>query len=113
MLKSLALGKATLRWRRGGVRDGWPMRRLRTAARRVLVHVSRLAGMKDVLTRALESLKVGSGLDPATQVGPLIDRCSRDQVAQRINEACAAADEVLLAPKIPGEGLAKGAVRGG
>jgi betaine-aldehyde dehydrogenase len=80
-----------------------------TAARRVLVHVSRLAGMKDVLTRALESLKVGSGLDPATQVGPLIDRCSRDQVAQRINEACAAADEVLLAPKIPGEGLAKGA----
>jgi len=56
---------------------------------------------------------VGSGLDPATQVGPLIDRCSRDQVAQRINEACAAADEVLLAPKIPGEGLAKGAVRGG
>ena len=84
-----------------------------TAARRVLVHVSRLAGMKDVLTRALESLKVGSGLDPATQVGPLIDRCSRDQVAQRINEACAAADEVLLAPKIPGEGLAKGAVRGG
>ena len=84
-----------------------------TAARRVLVHVSRLADMKDALTRALGSLKVGSGLDPATRVGPLIDRRSRDQVAQRINEACAAADEVLLAPKIPGEGLAKGAVRGG
>ena len=92
---------------------GTRRRSLRTAARRVLVHVSRLADMKDALTRALGSLKVGSGLDPATRVGPLIDRRSRDQVAQRINEACAAADEVLLAPKIPGEGLAKGAVRGG
>jgi betaine-aldehyde dehydrogenase len=80
-----------------------------TAARRVLVHVSRLADMKDALTRALASLRVGPGLDPATQIGPLIDRRSRDQVAQRINEACVAADEVLLAPQIPGEGLAKGA----
>ena len=74
---------------------------------------TKLRPAKDALTRALGSLKVGSGLDPATRVGPLIDRRSRDQVAQRINEACAAADEVLLAPKIPGEGLAKGAVRGG
>ena len=31
---------------------------LEDVARRVLVHVSRLAGMKDVLTRALESLKL-------------------------------------------------------
>ena len=80
-----------------------------TAARRVLVHASRLADMKDALTRALASLKVGSGLDASVQIGPLIDQCSRDRVAQRIEEACASADEVLLAPKIPGDILAKGA----
>jgi betaine-aldehyde dehydrogenase len=80
-----------------------------TAARRVLVHAARLPEMKEALTGALASLRVGSGLDPATQIGPLIDRRSRDQVAQHINEACAAADEVLLAPKIPGEELARGA----
>jgi betaine-aldehyde dehydrogenase len=75
----------------------------------VLVHAARLPEMKEALTGALASLRVGSGLDPATQIGPLIDRRSRDQVAQHINEACAAADEVLLAPKIPGEELARGA----
>src|SRR5919199_3164280 len=64
-----------------------------TAARRVLVHASRLADMKDALTSALTSLKVGSGLDASVQIGPLIDRCSRDRVAQRIDEACASADE--------------------
>ena len=80
-----------------------------TAARRVLVHASKLAEMKTALAGALSSLKIGSGLDPATQVGPLIDICSRDKVAARIEEACAVADEVLLAEAVPGGNLAKGA----
>ena len=65
--------------------------------------------MQSALSQALASLRVGNGVDPATQLGPLIDRRSRDQVAQRIDEACEAADEVVLAAKIPGGELAKGA----
>jgi betaine-aldehyde dehydrogenase len=80
-----------------------------TAARRVLVHESRLAEMKAALSQALAALRVGPGLDPATQVGPLIDRRSRDQVAQRIEQACAEADEVLLAQQVPGGAIAGGA----
>jgi betaine-aldehyde dehydrogenase len=80
-----------------------------TAARRVLVHSSKLAEMKTALSNALLSLKIGSGLDPSTQIGPLIDVGSRNQVAARVEEACAAADEVILAPGIPGDELSKGA----
>ena len=65
--------------------------------------------MKEALTSAPSSLNVGSGLDPAVQIGPLVDRCSRDRVAQRIEEACASAEEILLAFMIPGKNLAKGA----
>jgi acyl-CoA reductase-like NAD-dependent aldehyde dehydrogenase len=80
-----------------------------TAARRVLVHESRLDEMRTALTQALATLRVGPGLDPATQLGPLIDLRSRDQVAQRIEQACAEADEVLLAQQVPGGAMADGA----
>ncbi len=83
-----------------------------TAARRVLVQRSRLAEMRTALTAALSALSIGPGLDAATQVGPLIDWSSRDQVAARIDRACAEADEVLLAPHIPGGALASGAFLG-
>lgn len=80
-----------------------------TAARRVLVHASRVSEMSAALAGALANLKVGSGLDPASRIGPLIDVQSRDKVAARIEEACAAAAEVVLAQEIPGGALAKGA----
>lgn len=80
-----------------------------TAARRVLVHHSRVADMKAALSGALAALRIGPGLEPATQIGPLIDRNSRDQVAKRIEQACAEADEVVLEPRIPGGELARGA----
>lgn len=72
-----------------------------TAARRVLVHRSRLPEMRAALTAALSALRVGPGLDPATQVGPLIDRATRDAVAARVEAACADADAVLLRPRVP------------
>jgi acyl-CoA reductase-like NAD-dependent aldehyde dehydrogenase len=65
--------------------------------------------MKAGLSQALAALKIGPGLEPATRIGPLIDRNSRDQVAKRIEQACAEADEVLLEPRIPGGELARGA----
>ncbi|MCS2607795.1 aldehyde dehydrogenase family protein [Halomonas dongshanensis] len=79
-----------------------------TAARRVLVHASRAAEMKQALTAALAEIRVGHGLDAATQMGPLIDRSARDGVEQRIALALDSCDEVLLAGGRPA-GLDSGA----
>jgi betaine-aldehyde dehydrogenase len=80
-----------------------------TAARRVLVHRSRLPEMRKALSAALAALSVGPGLDPATQIGPLIDVKSRDTIATRIESACKTADAVLLRSTIPGGERAAGA----
>ncbi|GJE04285.1 aldehyde dehydrogenase family protein [Methylobacterium isbiliense] len=80
-----------------------------TAARRVLVHRAGLPAMREALAAALADLRVGPGLEVGSQVGPLIDRASRDAVAARMEAACAAADQVLLRPTIPDGPRARGA----
>ncbi|MNQ90963.1 Betaine aldehyde dehydrogenase [compost metagenome] len=80
-----------------------------TAARRVLVHSSRFAEMKQALAVAMGQIRLGHGLEATTQMGPLIDRGSRDAVAQRIAEALDNCDEVLLAGGLPGGPLRAGA----
>lgn len=67
-----------------------------TAARRVIVHESRAAEMKHALYEALAGIRVGAGLDPASQMGPLIDSPARDRVEASMNAAFDIADEVLL-----------------
>ncbi|MGF6478600.1 aldehyde dehydrogenase family protein [Paraburkholderia sp. JPY419] len=67
-----------------------------TAARRVLVHASRAAQMREHLASALASLWVGPGIDPATDIGALIDGTTRDAVARTIERACGTAERVLL-----------------
>ena len=68
-----------------------------TSARRVLVHASRATDMKKALTAALAEIRLGHGLEAATQMGPLIDLRSRELVDQRIRESMDSCDEVLLA----------------
>lgn len=80
-----------------------------TAARRVLVHASRFAEMKTALSAALGQIRLGNGLDPATNMGPMIDWQSRDTVERRIGEALDSCDEVLLAGGRPQGELSKGA----
>lgn len=67
-----------------------------TAARRILVHASRYDAMKDSLRSALANLKLGFGLAPETEMGPLIDEHALTAVSRRIREAMSAADEVVL-----------------
>jgi betaine-aldehyde dehydrogenase len=69
-----------------------------TAARRILVHASKAAAMKKALAAALSGIVVGSGDNPSSGMGPLIDVNARDKVRSRIADAMDAADEVLLAP---------------
>lgn len=79
-----------------------------TAARRILVHESRLGEMRSALSAALKSMVVGDGRDKNVTMGPLIDTATRDKVAERIAAAERAADEVALAATIP-DGLRNGA----
>lgn len=58
-----------------------------TAAARVLVHESVAAQLRAALTESLGNVRVGAGHDPTSQMGPLIDRRSRDRVAGAINRA--------------------------
>lgn len=67
-----------------------------TAARRVLVHVSRYAEMKAALSQALQALVVAPGQAAGAQVGPLIDAPSHQRVSQEIARATELADEVIL-----------------
>lgn len=75
-----------------------------TAARRVLVHRSRLTEMKEALKAALEAIRVGPGLDPSSDMGPLIDMRARDAVLRSMEIAFDQCDEVVLRARMP-EGL--------
>ncbi len=48
-----------------------------TAARRVLVHEAIAPQMRRHLTEALAALRLGPGIEPNTQIGPLIDQATR------------------------------------
>ncbi|SEG48706.1 aldehyde dehydrogenase family protein [Marinobacterium lutimaris] len=67
-----------------------------TAARRVLVHESRLQEMKQALAAALSEARIGNGLEASTDMGPLIDAESRDRVWGEIEQSFDIADEVVL-----------------
>lgn len=67
-----------------------------TAARRVLVHATHYDAMKRALADALAALRVAPGLADGAQIGPMIDAGSVASVGARIEDAMAAADEVVL-----------------
>jgi betaine-aldehyde dehydrogenase len=79
-----------------------------TAARRVLVHASRYEEMKHVLKLAFETIVVGPGKRPGTQMGPLIDGAALSRVSSRIEEAMDKCDEVVLRGRRPDGDLARG-----
>lgn len=72
-----------------------------TAARRVLVHASRYDEMKAALGLALSRIRIGPGVDPASEMGPLIDEPSRAHVSRQIAAAMEVADEVVLRGDVP------------
>jgi succinate-semialdehyde dehydrogenase / glutarate-semialdehyde dehydrogenase len=58
-----------------------------TAANRFLVHASIADEFTSMLSHAMGSLRVGPGIDRATQVGPMINARSRDEIARLVQEA--------------------------
>jgi len=78
------------------------------AASRLLVHRSRLDEAQARFASALESVVVGPGDEPASEMGPMIDVSSRDRVCKLV-QAARESDEVVLAGRVPAGRLAKGA----
>lgn len=79
-----------------------------TAARRVLVHASRLDEMKHALAEALSAIVVGPGADEASGMGPLIDGQAVRTVDEAVRRALDECDEVLLRGGRPQGALARG-----
>jgi succinate-semialdehyde dehydrogenase/glutarate-semialdehyde dehydrogenase len=60
-----------------------------TAANRFIVHSSVAGEFTERFATAMRSLKVGPGLDEATNVGPLVNGKTRDKVSELVNAALA------------------------
>jgi aldehyde dehydrogenase (NAD+) len=65
------------------------------SVQRILVHAEVYDEFCARLVKQVEGLKVGSTLDPSTDVGPLIDSGALDRVAAWVDEAVAAGAQVL------------------
>ena len=73
-----------------------------TAANRFYVERSVADAFADRLGRAMCALVVGPGLDPATDVGPLVNAEARDRVARVVRESVEAGARPVSVGEIPG-----------
>lgn len=71
-----------------------------TAISRVLVHESVASEVRDKLATALAQVRVGPGNDPASMMGPLIDRANQSRLLRELEVARDEAD-VILAGAVP------------
>jgi len=67
-----------------------------TAANRFYVHKNIFNKFVDKFTLAMSALKTGNGLDPDTDVGPLVNKSTKDKVAFFVQDAIAKGAELKL-----------------
>ena len=72
------------------------------AANRIYVQSGVLEEFTGKLTERLAAVRTGSGLDPDTGLGPMIDARQRDKVAELVDDAVERGAELLLGGKVPG-----------
>ena len=72
-----------------------------TAANRLLVHSSVVDEFSRMLADAMESLKVGPGIDRSSQVGPMINARSRDEIAGLVEAAVGDGAQVATGARVP------------
>ncbi|HEY2715252.1 MAG TPA: NAD-dependent succinate-semialdehyde dehydrogenase [Solirubrobacterales bacterium] len=76
-----------------------------TAANRFLVDRRIAAPFAASLADRMRDLKPGPGLDPASQLGPVIDRAAQEKIQRLVDDARAAGAELLCGGEVPsGEG---------
>lgn len=69
---------------------------------RVYVHASIAPAFTQALARITQGLKVGDPLDPATQVGPVVDQAGLDKVAAQVQDAVQRGAAVLTGGQASG-----------
>ena len=72
-----------------------------TAGSRLLVHRSRYAEAAERMSRAVSHLKVGSGMDAKTHVGPLISARQQERVLEYLRIGVAEGARVLAQASLP------------
>lgn len=73
-----------------------------TAANRIYVHEAVADLFAEKFTAAMAGLKMGNGLDPDVDVGPLVNADTRDKVAAFVDDAVQKGAKVLLGGTAPG-----------
>jgi len=79
-----------------------------TAASRVIVERAVVEPLLARLEARARALRLGSGLDPAVDVGPLINAGAADKVASYVEVGRAEADLVIGGDRASGDGLSNG-----
>jgi succinate-semialdehyde dehydrogenase/glutarate-semialdehyde dehydrogenase len=72
-----------------------------TAANRFLVHASVADEFTSMLAGAMGAMKVGPGIDRSTQVGPMINERSRDDIAEMVQAAVDSGASVATGASVP------------
>jgi succinate-semialdehyde dehydrogenase/glutarate-semialdehyde dehydrogenase len=72
-----------------------------TAVERVYVHADVAEPFLAALVRRAGALEVGAGMDPQTQLGPLVDRRQRDLVHGHVSAAVAEGARLLCGGEVP------------
>ncbi len=72
-----------------------------TAANRIYLHTDVAEAFTTRFTAAMGALKVGDGIDPSVDVGPLVNADTRDKVAAFVKDAVAKGAKVELGGTVP------------
>jgi succinate-semialdehyde dehydrogenase/glutarate-semialdehyde dehydrogenase len=72
-----------------------------TAANRFLVHSAVAKEFTEMLSGAMGAMRLGPGIDRSTQVGPMINERSRDEIAKLVQEAVDSGARVAVGAEIP------------
>jgi succinate-semialdehyde dehydrogenase/glutarate-semialdehyde dehydrogenase len=72
-----------------------------TSVERIFVHRAVAEPFLTALTRRAEALRVGPGIDPETEMGPLIDEDQRDWVHRHVQDAVHAGAELRCGGEVP------------
>lgn len=72
-----------------------------TAANRIYVHESIEEEFKSRLVKGMGDLKVGNGIDPSVDVGPLVNAATRDKIAYLVEDALTKGANLDLGGQLP------------
>jgi succinate-semialdehyde dehydrogenase/glutarate-semialdehyde dehydrogenase len=72
-----------------------------TAANRFLVHSAVADKFTSMLAGAMGAMKLGPGIDRSTQVGPMINERSRDDIARMVQSAVDSGANVAVGASVP------------